>query len=150
MDFSHSFYIVSLWQNNELIRKAYLPTQFWVRGGGGIVFLLKHCFNFILNDHLCKMCFVLNGIKKGPHRLSVPLLLTVVSHPRLTFPRKIELFAGFITIYEPVHEISNNLVCATSKASDQPAHTHSLIRACANRLNILWLLSYWRNITWSF
>ena len=25
--------------------------------------------------------------------------------------------------YEPVHEISNNLVCATSKASDQPAHT---------------------------
>ena len=28
---------------------------------------------------------------------------------------------------EPVHEISNNLVCATSKASDQPAHTRSLI-----------------------
>ena len=24
---------------------------------------------------------------------------------------------------EPVHEISNNVVCATSKASDQPAHT---------------------------
>ena len=24
--------------------------------------------------------------------------------------------------YEPVHEISNNVVCATSKASDQPAH----------------------------
>ena len=30
--------------------------------------------------------------------------------------------------YEPVHEISNNVVCATSKASDQPAHTRSLIR----------------------
>ena len=26
---------------------------------------------------------------------------------------------------EPVHEISNNVVCATSKASDQPAHTQS-------------------------
>ena len=25
--------------------------------------------------------------------------------------------------YEPVHEISNNVVCATSKASVQPAHT---------------------------
>ena len=25
--------------------------------------------------------------------------------------------------YEPVHEISNNVVCATSKGSDQPAHT---------------------------
>ena len=39
-------------------------------------------------------------------------------------------------IHEPVHEISNNVVCVTSKASDQPAHTRSLIRAFANRLNI--------------
>ena len=37
---------------------------------------------------------------------------------------------------EPVHEISNNVVCATSKASDQPAHTRSLIRAFACRSNI--------------
>ena len=33
------------------------------------------------------------------------------------------------------------MVCATSKASDQPGHTHSLIRAFAYCLNILWLLS---------
>ena len=33
--------------------------------------------------------------------------------------------------------ISNNVVCATSKATDQPAHTRSLIRAFASRLNIL-------------
>ena len=39
--------------------------------------------------------------------------------------------------YEPVHEISNNVVCATSKASDQPAHMRSLIRAFASRLSIL-------------
>ena len=39
--------------------------------------------------------------------------------------------------YEQVHEISNNVVCATSKASDQPAHTLSLIRAFASRLNSL-------------
>ena len=38
---------------------------------------------------------------------------------------------------EPVHEIANNLVCATSEASDQPAHTRSLIRAFASRLSIL-------------
>ena len=38
---------------------------------------------------------------------------------------------------EPLHEISNNVVCATSKASDQPAHTPSLIRAYASRLSIL-------------
>ena len=39
--------------------------------------------------------------------------------------------------FEPQREISNNMVCATIKASDQLAHTHSLIRAFANRLNIL-------------
>ena len=33
--------------------------------------------------------------------------------------------------------ISNNVVCATSKALDQPAHTRSLIRVFASRLNIL-------------
>ena len=38
---------------------------------------------------------------------------------------------------EPWHEISNNVVCATSKCSDQTAHTRSLIRAFASRLNIL-------------
>ena len=37
----------------------------------------------------------------------------------------------------PQHEISNNVVCATSKGSDQPAHTRSLIRAFASRLSIL-------------
>ena len=39
--------------------------------------------------------------------------------------------------YEPWHGISNNLVCATSKTSDQPAHMRSLIRAFASGLNIL-------------
>ena len=37
---------------------------------------------------------------------------------------------------EPRHEIFNNVVCATRKASDQPAHTRRLIRAFASRLNI--------------
>ena len=40
-------------------------------------------------------------------------------------------------VYEPRHEVSNNVVCATSKASDKPAHSHSLIRAFASRLNII-------------
>ena len=44
--------------------------------------------------------------------------------------------------YEPGHEISINVVCATSNASDQPAHMGSLIRAFASRLSILCLLSY--------
>ena len=44
-------------------------------------------------------------------------------------------------ITEPWYEISNNVVFATGKASDQPSHTHSLIsslvRAFASRLNVL-------------
>ena len=40
-------------------------------------------------------------------------------------------------IIEPGHEISNNVVCAPSKVSDQPAHMRSLIRAFACSLNIL-------------
>ena len=38
---------------------------------------------------------------------------------------------------EPQHVISNYVVCATSKVSDQPAHMRSLIRAFASRLNII-------------
>ena len=40
-------------------------------------------------------------------------------------------------LFEQVHEISNNVVCATSKGSDQPAHMRSLIRTFARRLNVL-------------
>ena len=53
-------------------------------------------------------------------------------NPQTTFS---ELQAPILN--EPVHLISNNVVCAISKASDQPAHTHSLIRAFARRLNFL-------------
>ena len=42
-----------------------------------------------------------------------------------------------VSSYEPPHEICNNVVCATSKALYQPAHTRSLISAFASRLNIL-------------
>ena len=41
------------------------------------------------------------------------------------------------SIYEPRHEISNNVVVSISKASDQPAPRRSLIRAFASRLIIL-------------
>ena len=41
------------------------------------------------------------------------------------------------TTFEPPHGISNNVVCVTGKASDQPAHMRSLIRAFASRLYII-------------
>ena len=45
-------------------------------------------------------------------------------------------YAVLVDIIKPQYELSNNVVCATSKASDQPAHTRSLIRAFASRLDI--------------
>ena len=56
---------------------------------------------------------------------------------RRKMPKFPKLKMYLVSLNEPVHEISNNVVCATSKASDQPAHTRSLIRAFACRLNIL-------------
>ena len=47
---------------------------------------------------------------------------------------------------EPWHEITNNVVSATCKGSDQPAHTRRLIRVFACRLIIIWVLSYWSNL----
>ena len=56
----------------------------------------------------------------------------------------------YFPIIEPRHKISNNVIDVTSKASDHPALKRSLIRAFANHLNILWVISYRLNIIWSF
>ena len=44
---------------------------------------------------------------------------------------------NMIIIYEPWHEISSNVVCVTSKGSDQPAHMRRLTTAFASPLLIL-------------
>ena len=70
--------------------------------------------------------------KKVTYPIKVmPIIIPIIIHTESIF-----------IIIEPVLEISNNVVCATNKASDQPAHTRSLIRAFASRLRILRLLSY--------
>ena len=60
---------------------------------------------------------------------------TLRTGPADTFNDKV--FQRYETSHEPQHEISNNLICAISKVSDQPEHSLSLIRAFACRLNIL-------------
>ena len=50
---------------------------------------------------------------------------------------QVVLHRGKYISFEPVREITNNVVYATSKASDQPAHTRSLIRAFSSHLNII-------------
>ena len=44
---------------------------------------------------------------------------------------------GTLFLYEPRHEIFNNVVCATGKGSDHSANMRSLIRASASHLDIL-------------
>ena len=52
-------------------------------------------------------------------------------------PSSSEGSEGYACSNEPQHGISNNVVCATSKGSDQPAHMRSLISVFASRLNIM-------------
>ena len=99
----------------------------------GEVFTVKYKYKFLKNPEFPKGC-----VSTGVRLVLIPVRLSgywclIVS-----------------IIIEPVHEISNNVVCATTKASDQPAHTRSLIRAFASRLSILRLLSYRLNTIWSF
>ena len=46
-------------------------------------------------------------------------------------PSELSVQTYWVNVYILENEISNNVVCATSKASDQPVHMHSLIRAFA-------------------
>ena len=39
-----------------------------------------------------------------------------------------------VNTYEPQHEISSDVVCVTSKGSEQPVR---MVRALASRLNVL-------------
>ena len=71
--------------------------------------------------------------------VGLPCVIVVFpDHTRLLSNQVYAIYRGSISRskYEPGQEISNNVVCATSKASDQPAHTRSLFRAFASRLDI--------------
>ena len=95
---------------------------------------LSHtCFNTVL----VYLSFYVYLFVCGEPDNSTPKYAIIVSKNE----RESDLLPRSLT-YEPRHEISNNLVCATSKASDQPAHTHSLMGVFACRLNILCVLSY--------
>ena len=55
----------------------------------------------------------------------------------LALLKSMGLHIGINSVNDPQHEIPNNVVCATSKCADQPAHMRSLIRAFPFRLNIM-------------
>ena len=81
---------------------------------------------------ICKYTFyntIMMGFRKKSNDLYESVSLLIVSICKGNCIK--------MKIIEPVHDISNNVVCAASKASDQPAHTCSLITAFASRLNII-------------
>ena len=56
---------------------------------------------------------------------------------------------GYDYIWDMTWDFQQCGMC-DQQSSDQPAHMRSLIRAFASCLNILWILSNWGNIIWSF
>ena len=59
--------------------------------------------------------------------LDIGTLVVFSSHQRRILKLSNEGPCFLYIIIAPRHEICNNVVCATRKASDQPAHTCSLI-----------------------
>ena len=99
--------------------------------------LLMSAFMSLRVVQCCRLTMVLNQI--------VSLIMNLAQNQNLIFlffnqnihRLNVTVLLSAVNTYEPVHEICNNVVCTTSKASDQPAHTPSLIRAFASGLNIL-------------
>ena len=95
-----------------------------------VTVMLKDFFNCIIY-----VCFFV-GLCSGFCRiLGKDFACKIYLGPSVTMALAVILLLFMIN--EPVHEISNNVVCVTSKTSDQPAHTHNLIRTFASRLSIL-------------
>ena len=69
-------------------------------------------------------------------RIRLKAKFVIISAGFLKLIRPVHDNGLFYPRIEPWHEIFNNLICATSKCSDQPAHTRSRIRAFAGRLTI--------------
>ena len=100
-----------------------------------------------MNGHILNLLIIeTNATKLTKTFISCPFLVT-----RLAWGRSVKIDVGHgahsqqTTIYlwfEPVHEISNIEVCETSKSSDQPAHTRSLIRAFLSKCQIVWNLLF--------
>ena len=81
--------------------------------------LLRSLFSFSLTTGTSIACFSLDKccVKTRDTRLGQFMWLLHLSHPLYTH---VQLFSEHKSANEPWHEISNNVVCATSKSSDQP------------------------------
>ena len=122
------------------VKYYYWPFQ------GGTSFVDHLCFLFLMLSRLF-IAALWSPVGKGLLSWLLLVIFIVFCYFPMWYPR-----SGVILDDNDwaVTRYFNNVVCATNKASDQPAHTRSLIRAFASHLNIILLLSYWPNIIWSF
>ena len=79
---------------------------------------------------------MVSGVRCGILLYRLLLILAFFLTIIFTVKHKCKVFLCWYVVFEPWHELSNNVVCATSKGSYQPAHTRILTRAFASRLNI--------------
>ena len=118
------------------LRSVFIPTS------------KKGLFGVRIRISVSHFCFTFSSVS-GSVTLKQTRKMSVFSQ-NVSRNRRYSSWSGRSINEQPRHEISKMVVCATSQGSDQPAHTRSLIRAFATRLNIFWLLSYWQNSIWSF
>ena len=83
-------------------------------------------------------------LAQGPQRsdASGAHSISMNKHLGYDFVNRFMLHSLILSVFvsfkiEPWCGISNNVICATSEASDQPAHKRRLIRAFASRLSVL-------------
>ena len=97
------------------------------------------------NNLQMKFAFLFLKIVLSTRRLTVKTLKKSRSLQFAEVHDKVRV-VGFTyrTKTEPSQTVhtNNNVVCATSKGSDLPAHTRSLIRDFARSFNTLWVFSY--------
>ena len=134
-----------------------------------------HVFFIFLNKNICCGYTLEKSLRDASSKFKIYIHVSVFMRTQFKNCHFwVENHGEFIqsNTFEPRHDISNNVVCGPAKqslrsalsacayaqsdqslwASDlhyQPVHTHSLIRAFASHLNILWLLGYWPYIIWS-
>ena len=87
--------------------------------------------------------FIKKSVGKSGERMSRDMRFSTMWYVR---PAKPQLGAQWLS-GRVLDSWPKDQIKQTNKASDQPAHTPSLIRAFASHWNILWVLSYWLGVS---
>ena len=124
---------------------------FWVLLKGGVysevVFIERYLYNILCwGSFIWKCLSIVSGLLKYTSRLDLcrfVVRMFINSARHYWSLMKIEAIW-----FEPPHDKTNKMPCASSKDSDQPGHLPSLIRVFAVRMKKAWVLSYQLRARW--